>query len=101
MAIKQVPVPNHVWYTAQLSPMAKGLFTDSFYPETENGSQNVYFTQVDVTPQSRKVIAVSKMSESGIRMMTLELARNCLVPGVKASDKKMTELNTLTCKLKL
>lgn len=101
MAMKPVPIPNHVWYSAHLSPMAKGLFTDSFYPEPENGSHNVFFTQVDITPQSRKVIAVSKMSESGIRMMTLELARSCLIPGTKASDMKMTELNTLTCKLKL
>lgn len=102
MATKPVSIPQHVWYKARLSPMAKGLFTDSFYPEpNRNGTQYVFFTQVDITPQSQKVITVSKLSESGIRMMTLELAQNCLIPGDKATRAEMVELNTLTCKLKL
>lgn len=102
MATKQVPIPDRVWYKAKLTPMAKSLFTDSFYPEpNRNGTQYVHFTQVDVTPQSQKVIAVSKLSEAGIRMMTLELAKACLLPGEKATKAEMLDLNTLTCKLKL
>lgn len=83
--------------------MAAGLFTDAFYPTPKRGSgaQYVFFTQVDVTPTASKVVVASKMSEAGLRMMTQDLAKMCLVPGDKATKNEMTELNELTKNLKL
>ena len=102
MATKSVQIPNHTWFKAKLSPMAKSLFTDSFYPEPcHNGSQHVYFAHVDSAPRSQKVITVSKLCEAGIRMMTLNLANMCLIPLDRASTEETLNLNTLTCKLKL
>ena len=92
-----------VWYKASLTPVAQGLFTDAFYPDPKKGSgqQYVYFTQADITPAARKVIVASKMAETGIRMMTQELALACLTPVAKATRKEMDLLNNLTTNLKL
>lgn len=83
--------------------MAQGLFTEAFYPTPKRGSgaQYVYFTQADITPSARKVIVASKMAETGIRMMTQELAQACLIPLSKASRAEMSQLNDLTINLKL
>lgn len=83
--------------------MAQGLFTEAFYPTPKRGSgaQYVYFTQADITPSARKVIVASKMAESGIRMLTQELALKCLIPLSKASRAEMSQLNALTINLKL
>ncbi len=98
----QEPV-QRVWYKASLTPVAQGLFTESFYPDPKRGSgaQYVFFTQADVTASARKVIVASKMAESGVRMMTQELAQACLIPLSKASRAEMTQLNSLTDHLKL
>lgn len=101
-ARKKKPLPTHVWYTANLSPLAKGIFTDSFYPTPqENGDHQIFFTQVSITELQQKVITVSKMAEVGIRMMTRELAMKCLIPLKKATKLEMAELNSLTQKLKI
>ena len=94
---------QRVWYKASLTPVAQGLFTESFYPDPKKGSGNqyVYFTQADVTPSARKVIVASKMAESGVRMMTQELAQACLIPLSKATKAEMSRLNDLTSNLKL
>lgn len=90
------------WYKATLTPMATGLFTDGFYPEANrNGVQYVFFTQIDVTPTTHKVIVASRLEESGIRMMTQELASKCLVPGKKATRAEMSKLNSLSSSLKV
>lgn len=83
--------------------MAQGIFTDAFYPEPKRGSgaQYVFFTQEDITPRCRKVIVASKLVETGIRMMTQELAQACLVPQGKATRAEMQVLDDLTSKLKL
>ena len=83
--------------------MAQGIFTDAFYPEPTKGAGNryVFFTQEDVTPAARKVIVASKMAESGLRMMTQELAQSCLIPHSKATRAEMEKLNSLSSKLKL
>ena len=92
---------DRIWYKALLTPMSRGIFTDAFYPETKNGSKPfVYFTQVDVTPAASKVIVASRFAESGIRMMTKDLAKFCLEPKSKASKADMLQLNTLTMNLK-
>ena len=92
-----------VWYKATLTPVAQGIFTDAFYPEPKKrtGRQYVFFTQEDVTPSARKVIVASKMSDTGLRMMTQELAQQCLIPLSKATRAETTQLNELSGKLKL
>lgn len=94
---------QRIWYRASLTPMAQGLFTDAFYPDPKRGSgaQYVFFTQEDITPAQRKVIVASKMAESGLRMMTQDLARACLIPTTKATRAEMAQLNTLSQHLKL
>lgn len=101
MKPQQKPV-SRLWYKAQLTPMADGLFTEAFYPPAKRGSgaQYVFFTQVDVTPSTHKVVVASRMAESGIRMMTQELASKCLIPSVKATKAEMEQLNELSSKLK-
>ena len=91
------------WYKAKLTPMANGLFTESFYPAAKRGTgaQYVFFTEIDVTPSSQKVVVASKMSESGLRMMTSALANACLIPGEKATKAEMATLNGLTKHLKV
>lgn len=83
--------------------MAQGLFTEAFYPDPKRGSgaQYVFFTQEDVTPAQRKVIVASKLTESGLRMMTQDLARACLIPTTKATRAEMVKLNELSQHLKL
>ena len=95
--------PTQLWYKAQLTPMAAGLFTEAFYPQAKRGSgaQYVYFTQVDVTPTTHKVIVASRLAESGIRMMTQDLAARCLIPKEKATRAEMDTLNALAENLKL
>lgn len=100
--MKKVQPINRIWYKALLTPQAIGLFTEAFYPPSKKGSSNqyVYFTQVDVTPAAQKVIVASRLSESGIRMMTQELAKHCLIPKSKATKADMQQLNLLTANLK-
>lgn len=94
---------QRVWYKASLTPMAQGIFTDAFYPEPKRGSgaQYVFFTQEDTTPTCQKVIVASKLKETGVRMMTLKLAQQCLIPTTKASRSEMSQLDQLTTHLKL
>ena len=49
----------------------------------------MYFTQVDVTSASSKVMVASKLSEAGLRMLTRDLALRCLIPGGKATKAEM------------
>lgn len=83
--------------------MANGLFTEAFYPIPKRGSgaQYVFFTRVDVTPTSQKVMIASKLNEAGLRMMTQDLAEKCLIPGEKATKAEMTQLNELSKHLKV
>lgn len=100
--MKNQEIPNRLWYKATLTPVANGLFTESFYPEAKrSGAQHVYFTQVDLTPTTHKIIVASKMSEAGLRMMTQDLAVKCLVPGAKATKAEMAQLNEISKNLKV
>lgn len=102
--MKLIPKPvNRLWYKARLTPMATGLFTEAFYPPSKRGTgaQYVYFTQIDVTPSTHKIVVASRMAESGIRMMTQELAAKCLIPSEKASKAEMARLNDLSSNLKI
>lgn len=102
MTIRKKAMPTYEWSKASLTPMAKGIFTDAFYPAPKPcGTQEVYFTQVEITPRSKKVIVASAMSETGIRMMTMDLARACLVPLGLVSVKEAGMLNALAQKLKV
>jgi hypothetical protein len=94
---------DRIWYKATLTPMAQGIFTESFYPEAKKrtGNQYVFFTQADVTPAARKVIVASKFSEAGVRMMTQELALKCLIPVAKATKAEMQKLNQISTQVKL
>ena len=94
---------QRLWYKAKLTPMATGLFTEAFYPQAKRGSgaQYVFFTQIDVTPTTHKVVVASRLAESGIRMMTQELAAKCLIPSEKATKAEMEKLNELSSNLKL
>ena len=94
---------QRVWYKASLSPVAQGIFTDAFYPTPKRGSgaQHVFFTQEDITPTCQKVIVASKLHETGVRMMTLQLAQQCLIPLTKATKAEMAQLDQLTHNLKL
>lgn len=100
---REKEVVERTWYTAKLSPIAAGLFTDAFYPEPKRGTgaQYVFFTQIDMTPSQQKVIVASKLNESSLRMMTKDLAQACLIPGSKATKAQMNELNELSKNLKL
>lgn len=101
---KQKTTTNRLWYKAKLSPSATGLYTEAFYPQAKRGTgaQYVFFTQEDVTSANRKVIVASKISESGIRVMTQELALRCLIPSdEKATKAEMTKLNELSINLKM
>lgn len=100
---KPIAAPQHLWYKAKLTPMATGLFTDAFYPTPKRGSgaQYVFFTQVDVTPTSSKVMIASKLNEAGLRMMTRDLAEKCLIPGEKATKAETSQLNELSKNLKI
>lgn len=95
--------PTRLWYKAKLTPMATGIFTEGFYPEAKRGTgaQYVFFTQIDNTPLSQKVIVASRLTESGIRMMTHELASKCLIPSEKATIAEMKKLDQLSENLKL
>jgi hypothetical protein len=94
---------QRIWYKAKLTPIAAGLFTDAFYPTPKRGSgaQFVFFTQIDTTPSSQKVVVASKLSEAGLRMMTRDLAEKCLIPGDKATKAEMATLNELSKNLKV
>jgi hypothetical protein len=94
---------QRLWYKAKLTPIAAGLFTDAFYPTPKRGSgaQFVFFTQIDTTPSSQKVVVASKLSEAGLRMMTRDLAEKCLIPGEKATKAEMATLNELSKNLKV
>lgn len=83
--------------------MSTSLFTDAFYPKPKRGSgaQYVFFTQIDVTPTTHKVILASRLEESGVRMVTHELATRILIPKEKATKAEMAKLNELTAKLKV
>jgi hypothetical protein len=102
MKPQQKPV-NRLWYKARLTPMATGLYTDGFYPPAKRGTGNqyVFFTQIDTTPSTHKVVVASRMAESGIRIMTGELAQRCLIPSEKATKAEMDQLNELTVNLKI
>ncbi len=101
--MKSEVIPNRTWYRAKLTPMATGLFTEAFYPPVKRGSgaQFVFFTQIDITPSTHKVVVASRLSESGIRMMTGELAQRCLIPSEKATKAEMLKLNELSANLKV
>jgi hypothetical protein len=102
--MKPHPKPaNRLWYKARLTPMATGLFTEAFYPPAKRGTgaQYVFFTQIDITPSTHKVVVASRMAESGIRMMTQELASKCLIPSEKATKAEMEQLNELSTNLKI
>lgn len=94
---------NRLWYRAKLLPSAQGLYTESFYPSPKRGSgaQYVFFTQIDVTPTTHRIVVASRLEESGVRMMTQELAMNCLAPLDKASKVEMAKLNELTIDVKV
>lgn len=94
---------SRLWYKASLTPMSASIFTEAFYPEKKRGTgaQYVFFTQIDVTPSSQKVIVASRLAESGIRMMTQHLASKCLIPHEKATKAEMAKLNELTMNLKI
>jgi hypothetical protein len=96
-------VPNRLWYKACLSPLAKGLFTQAFYPtpKQRTGAQHVFFTQVNATPTAQKVVVASKLNEAGLRVMTQDLALRCLIPGRKATKAQMMQLNEISKNLKL
>lgn len=100
---KQKIIPQRTWYKATLTPVALGLFTESFYPDPKKrtGTRYVFFTQEDVTPTVKKIIVASKMNETSLRIMTNELAQKCLVPTSKASKAEMSELNRISANLKL
>lgn len=94
---------HRLWYKAKLSPAAQGLYTEGFYPTPKRGTgaQYVFFTQVDVTPSTHRVLVASRLEESGIRMMTQDLATRCLIPMSKASKAEMLKLNELTVESKV
>ena len=98
---KIVETPNHEWYKAKLSPMAAGIFTESFYPEAKQrtGTQYVFFATVPITPTKSKVIVSSRMEDSGFRILTPELASTFLIPSSKATKAEMFELNALSVSL--
>lgn len=83
--------------------MATGLFTEAFYPPAKRGTgaQYVFFTQIDITPSTHKIIVASRLAESGVRMMTQELAAKCLIPAERATKAEMDELNILSMNLKI
>lgn len=92
---------ERIWYTARLLPAAQSIFTEGFYPEAKKrtGSQHVFFTQIDATPNSSRVLVASRMAENSFRMLTGELARNFLEPGGKATKAEMEQLNSLSTHL--
>lgn len=98
----QKPV-QRTWYRAKLTPMSASVYTDAFYPEPKRGTgaQIVFFTQVDITQNASKVIVASRLSESGVRMMTRDLAQKCLIPMSKATKAEMDQLNVLSANLKV
>jgi hypothetical protein len=100
---KQKSSTSQIWYKAKLSPMAKGLFTEAFYPKPKRGTgaQYVYFTQIDVTPTNHKIVVASRLAESGVRMLTQDLAQKCLIPTDRATKAEMAQLNELSSTLKL
>lgn len=99
---REKEIVERLWFKAKLSPVAAGLFTDAFYPAPNRlGAQYVFFTQIDSTPSSQKVIIASKLNEAGLRMMTKDLAQKCLIPGEKATKAEMIKLNELAKNLKV
>lgn len=99
---REKEIVERLWFKAKLSPVAAGLFTDAFYPTPKRtGAQYVFFTQIDNTPSSQKVIIASKLNEAGLRMMTKELAQKCLIPGAQATKAEMVQLNELAKNLKV
>lgn len=90
------------WYKAKLTPVADGLFTEAFYPESNRlGNRYVYFTQIDVTERASKVIVASSPKESAVRMLTRELAQKLLLPVSKLPIKDAAELDLVAANCKL
>jgi hypothetical protein len=91
-----------VWYKARLTPVAQNVFTEGFYPERNRlGHQYVYFTQVNVTPTTPKIIVASRAKENSIRMLTLDLARLMLQPVSKLPTKQCEQLDLAAQHVKL
>ncbi len=100
---QQKQVQPRLWYRARLTPLAAGIFTEAFYPppKRRTGAQHVFFTQVDLTPNTSKVLVTSRFTAAGLRIMTRNLAEKCLIPGVKATKAQMLTLNELSKNMKL
>lgn len=92
--------PFYVWYKAKLTHAAKGIFNNSFLGK-DNIDNTVYTTTVELTPNASKVIVVSRLSISGIRMITPSFAESCLVLSERVEGELESSLNDLVTKLKV
>lgn len=89
--MKKIPSPN-IWFKAKLSPLAKGIFTSGFYPKPKRGgAQYVYYTEFPL-----KTVVASRFNSSSIRLLTLNLAKQCLIPYKKATKVEMLKLNDVS-----
>lgn len=93
---------HRLWYKAKLTPASTSIFTEAFYPKPKRGSgaQYVFFTQIDLTPTTHRIVLASRLEESGIRMVTHELAQKILIPMEKATKAEMATLNILSANVK-
>lgn len=93
---------RRLWFRAKLTALANSIFTPGFYPPKNRlGNRYVFFTQVDSTPSTHKVVVASRLNENSLRLMTLDLAEKCLIPGKKATKAQMSILNEVSKNLKL
>lgn len=82
------------WYKAKLLPTADSIFSASFYPTNEDAS--VYCALNSITDSHNRVLVVSRMNESSVRLMTPHLAAFCIEVIGEASDAENNQLNELT-----
>lgn len=94
MHVTQYP---HTWFKARLLAPADNIFSDVFYNEPNRlGIHYVYVAEVSVTPTNTKFLVVSRKERNAIRVMSKELALNCLDPVTVLTKHESQELDELT-----
>ena len=71
------------WFVASLKPAAMSIFSDSFYPvpSKRTGEFKVFIainTLVNENPLSTKVRVMSGLNAKNIKVMSAQIATNCL-----------------------
>lgn len=88
--------PELKWVVASLQPAAQSIFSRAFLPPgTDITTARVYCALTGDVPEAQKVLVVSRMAESAIRIITTRLASSCITVVEDASAEETDALNDL------